>query len=472
VVQRILREHLGEFLLRTGGGLPSYVEKELVATARCGLFEGGVAVFVCDGCRRKLFLPFSCKRRGVCSSCGGRRMADLGEHLVGAVLPDVQVRQWVLSLPLRVRWHLVKTRGLLPKVRSVFVRQVFRWLRRAAARLGHPRGQPGGVVVQQRFGDGRFNIHFHALVLDGVYVDTEDGGTRFVPLPAPTQEDLGMLALRIARKVRRLAGLDEDADGDAEEADSLFTQLQGASLLGRAAIGPRAGFSLVRIGGEPVALAPMGALCAEAGGGFNLHAGVSVIQGRRQRLLALCRYLLRPAFAKERLSLRADGHVVLRLKKRWRDGTRALVFSPLEFIGLLASQIPPPREHLLTYHGILAPHACRRSRVVPQTPARAEDVPKKRPSPRNDTEEDAHRRRRRLLWAELLKRSYAIDALACECGGMMRLLCFIHDPEALKAIARSLGRTPGLPAQAARAPPLPAQGETLPRRSVRDENPI
>ncbi len=38
-------------------------------------------------------VPFSCKGRGFCPSCGGRRMTELAAHLVDAVLPRVPVRQ-------------------------------------------------------------------------------------------------------------------------------------------------------------------------------------------------------------------------------------------------------------------------------------------------------------------------------------------------------------------------------------------
>jgi len=51
-------------------------------------------------------VPFSCKGRGFCPSCGGRRMAAQAAHLVDAVLPRVAVRQWVLSLPHRLRYLL------------------------------------------------------------------------------------------------------------------------------------------------------------------------------------------------------------------------------------------------------------------------------------------------------------------------------------------------------------------------------
>ena len=55
---------------------------------------------------------------------------------------------------------------------------------------------------------------------------------------------------------------------------------------------------------------------------------------------AYCRYVLRPPFAQERLRLRGDGRIALELKTAWRDGTRELVFDPLEFLERLAAMTP------------------------------------------------------------------------------------------------------------------------------------
>jgi hypothetical protein len=57
------------------------------------------------------------------------------------------------------------------------------------------------------------------------------------------------------------------------------------------------------------------------------------------------------------------------MKKKWRDGTHALVFDALSFIGRLIALIPPPRGHMLRFHGVLAPHASLRSEVVPKKSA-------------------------------------------------------------------------------------------------------
>jgi hypothetical protein len=57
-------------------------------------------------------------------------------------------------------------------------------------------------------------------------------------------------------------------------------------------------------------------------------------------------------------------------------------------------------------------------------------------------------RARRLAWAELMKRVFAIDVLECpRCRGTMRILATIHPPETKSAILACLG----LPV---RAPPL------------------
>jgi Putative transposase len=67
------------------------------------------------------------------------------------------------------------------------------------------------------------------------------------------------------------------------------------------------------------------------GVGYGLHANVWVSANDRAGLERLCRYVLRPPFAQERLRLRADGRVALELKMAWRDGTRELVSSRWSF---------------------------------------------------------------------------------------------------------------------------------------------
>ena len=78
--------------LRDGGGLPRFVEDEFRGFLRCGWLAGGFARLRCGGCRHDRLVAFSCKGRGFCPRCGGRRMAERAAHLIDHVLPDVAVR--------------------------------------------------------------------------------------------------------------------------------------------------------------------------------------------------------------------------------------------------------------------------------------------------------------------------------------------------------------------------------------------
>ena len=59
-------------------------------------------------------------------------MADTAAHLVDRVLPDVPVRQWVLSVPHALRYRLAYDAKLLGQVFRIFARVVFQLLRRRA----------------------------------------------------------------------------------------------------------------------------------------------------------------------------------------------------------------------------------------------------------------------------------------------------------------------------------------------------
>jgi len=129
--------------------------------------------------------------------------------------------------------------------------------------------------------------------------------------------------------------------------------------------------------------------------------------------------------------------VVYRLRRAWRDGTSAIVFEPLVFLERLAALVPRPRAHLLTYHGVLAPAAQWRDQIVPGPRAPTE-------SHHGSTEHNAGcsgsgspdfpaalsnpARTRRLRWADLLRRVFAVDVLTCpDCGGARRLIAMITD---------------------------------------------
>jgi hypothetical protein len=73
--------------LRDGEGLPRFVEQEFRDFLRCGWLAGGFARFRCAACGQDRLVAFSCKGRGFCPRCGGRRMAERSAHLVDHVFP-------------------------------------------------------------------------------------------------------------------------------------------------------------------------------------------------------------------------------------------------------------------------------------------------------------------------------------------------------------------------------------------------
>ena len=79
--------------------LPKYVVDEFQKYLTCGDFSVGFLHVQCTSCGDDMAVAFSCKVRGLCPSCGGRRMAGTASHLVDRVIPSVPVRQYVLAFP-------------------------------------------------------------------------------------------------------------------------------------------------------------------------------------------------------------------------------------------------------------------------------------------------------------------------------------------------------------------------------------
>ena len=67
-----------------------------------------------------MVVAFSCKRRGFCPSCCGRRSADVAAHMVDEVFSAVPIRQWVCSLPWPLRTPLGYDRELCADVMGGF----------------------------------------------------------------------------------------------------------------------------------------------------------------------------------------------------------------------------------------------------------------------------------------------------------------------------------------------------------------
>jgi hypothetical protein len=459
VVYQVVRDHYETFRAQTdrlcdGAGLPRFVQVEFEGFLRCGFLAGGFARFQCAGCRLDRLVPFSCKGRAVCPSCGGRRMAERAAHLVDHVFPEVPVRQWVLTLPFRIRYLLAWDHVLCRAVVGVFLRAVLGFLRRRARQLdGIADGRSGAAVIVQRFGAAlNTNIHAHAMVLDGVFAEDAARRLRFHPYPPPADAEMDAVLSTIVRRVRRLLvrrGVWEDEAGDPwAEADPVLAGLTGAAVRGRRVLGPQAGAPVRRCGASPDLAAlpvPRRGPCHAHADGFDLHAGVTVPARDRARLERLCRYALRPPIAADRVRLTESGQVLLELRHRWSDGTTHLQFEPLELLERLAALTPRPRINLILYHGVLGARSAWRRRLgdgpAPAAPEPAVTPPAERPP--------AARPRTNLLWAQLMARSFGLDVLSCpRCGGHFELIALIETRTVIERILTHLG--------------LPSAGEATP----------
>jgi hypothetical protein len=153
-----------------------------------------------------------------------------------------------------------------------------------------------------------------------------------------------------------------------------------------------------------------------------------------------------------------------------RDGRTVLALSPLEFLAALSRLIPPPRVHRHRYHGVLAPNARLRERVINldrHTVVAPGDTDSSSPVPTPQAgtagvsaavlPDSPHSAAARSRWARLLARIYEVFPLTCpDCGGDMRILAFITAAEPVDAILTHLGLPIGPPLLTpARGPPQP-----------------
>ncbi len=143
------------------------------------------------------------------------------------------------------------------------------------------------------------------------------------------------------------------------------------------------------------------------------------------------------------------------MKRTFSDGTRAILLQPEQLLARLAALVPPPRAHTVRYHGVFAPASPLRSAVTGRPPVRK---PSQEPPP-VEVESPAPAppppdRKRRLPWADLLRRVHAVDVLACPCGARARILAFLTAPDVVATILRHLGLPEHPPPiTPARAPP-------------------
>jgi hypothetical protein len=259
---------------------------------------------------------------------------------------------------------------------------------------------------------------------------------------------IGTVQRRMLRALQRrglVSQLEAESGGDADLDESLEALCQGASVQYRLAMGTPPGRPVRRIGslgfiGEDPQ--PTGNLSAIIGG-YSIHAGTYVHQNDRTGLERMCRYLLRPPVAEDRLEVRPSSQgtdsAIYKLKSQWSDGTKAILLTGTEFVEKIVAIIPQPRIHGTRFHGVLAPHSAHRKFVVPAPEplkAQAETVGTAKPAPT---------RHPRLRWAQLLSRVFGVDVTKCHCGGKLTVLAAILAEDQIRRILDHQGLPSQIP---------------------------
>jgi hypothetical protein len=260
----------------------------------------------------------------------------------------------------------------------------------------------GAVIGVHTAGNSlNFHPHAHAIVADGCFLP--DGN--FTLLPRET---------------------------DREKAENLFRQKVLSMLLREGRI--------TKLTAER--------LLTWHHSGFNVHAGERVAPDEKQRREHLARYLVRAPLALDKLTYLPDEGKVLYGPRSDRK-----TFHPLDFLAELTQHIPEHYEHRVHHYG---EYSSRRRGIA--TKKGEQETPGVR-------ESSMSRKSCNKAWAALIRKIYEVDPLTCsKCGGTMRIIAFIHDPEPVRAILEHLK----LWEYPRRAPPkkapLPVQQLLFPRR--------
>lgn len=428
-----------------------YVRQAFRKYLECGIFAHGFARAWCDDCGHDYFVAYSCKGRGVCPSCNTRRMVETAAHLTDHVFPRLPVRQWVLSVPKRLRYFMQRDGAALNMVLRIFLRSIAQSLQAhctGAAQLDKNTLHIGAVAFIHRFGSSlNEHVHFHVCVVDGVFEEVAGQG-------------------------------DADADAQSSPPGIVF---HPASAIDEAAVAQvqtdlRRRILRAFVGRGLIEQADAKEMLGYQHSGFSVDAGVRIEAHDRAALERLLRYCARPPFAMDRLRKEGAALVYRCAKQHSEPGSDKrgakvdeLHLTPLELIARIAALVPPPRTHRHRYFGVLAPNSPFRAAVtaMAQPPTRqtepaitGEGVPgvvplghaiPPTPEPAPPKRAPAH-----YLWAVLIARIYEVFPLLCPmCSGQMRLIAFITEGSQIRKILNHIGVDSEPPhISPARGPPL------------------
>lgn len=375
--------------------------------AICGDYLQGVARVRCTNpeCGHDYFRPFSCKGFYLCPSCSRKRTLLFAEHLTEEVLLNLPHRQFVFTVPKALRPFFRHDRTLFADVTRLINDLIGEFYNAAAGRVL----LSGMVIAHQTFGDMlRWNPHFHAIVLEGGF---DDEGTFFyIPFT-------GLDSMAEVFRCRVIRLLVERKLLNSDFARNLLSWRHS---------------------------------------GFSIDNSVRILDESAQENLA--EYIARPPISLKKIRYEPfKGRVLFHTTYSEYFKENLHMFDALDFIAELTQHIPPKGLQLIRRYGLYASRTKGRWEEMPWVSERApEGWTKSHPNavtsdrqectPFSEDEVEVDIMAYKRAWARLLSKVYEIDPLVCPmCGGEMRVIAVIENPDEIKRILRHLvkiGRPP------------------------------
>lgn len=358
----------------------------------CGDLQQGFARVRCTtpGCRNEYLLAFSCKGRWFCPSCHEKRVVQFGEQVLGEVLYPVPHRQFVFTVPILLRGYFRHNQPRLTALCQCAAASLQTWLREV---LRLPDGVLGMVVVIHTFGDfARFHPHLHAIVADGLF---RPNGV-FHVAPARSTQPLEEL---FRAGVLRMLGREGKID------DARIRMLLGWRH-----------------------------------SGFSTYRGERIARDNRRGHEALAQYVMRNAFAVEKMTYVPETGTVVYKSKMTEGKNRKNfeVFQAGEFIAAVTQHIPGKGFQMVRYYGWYSNRA--RGERKKRGLMRPGEVEAADGAAVIDVREHEPVRVPSKTWRQLIQKVWEVDPLRCpRCGGEMKIVALIQEAGVIERILKHLG---------------------------------
>jgi len=347
----------------------------------CGDLHVGFARVKCPDCKHEYLLPFSCKCRHFCPSCHQRRVIEFGEYLYEEVLKEVPHRQWVFSIPKRLRPFFMYDRKLLAKLSQCAWNVLSKYLKQG---VSADRAAPGAVIAVQTFGDFlNFNPHLHIIATDGCFYGEDGFMTHVSPKASDIEE---VFRIEVFKMLKREGKIN----------DAIIENMYSWNH-----------------------------------SGFHVYCGESIWPSDKEGMERLAQYIVRAPISQERMTYvpeyETKDHTAKVIYKAKNSGAYE-AFKALDWLARLIIHIPNKGEQLVRYYGYYS----NKSRGMRKKAQNDNKVPALINS-------DISKKKFRKSWARLIQKVYQVDPLLCpKCNGTMKIISFVEEKDIIKKILTHL----------------------------------